>query len=107
MRIRTLNFYNISYSVKMQLKDKENLQFIKALGQVIRRVRKERTGLSGKQFAYQYEIECGNFNRIENGKQNAALYFIWGIAEALGMKCSELIKLVEEELGDDFSVIDK
>jgi len=91
----------------MQLKDKQNLQFIKAVGRVIQRIRKEQIGLSGKQFAYQYDIESGNFNRIENGKQNAAFYFIWGIAEACGMKCSEFVKLVEEELGEDFSIIDK
>lgn len=89
----------------MQLSDKQNLQFRIALGNVIRRLRKER-GLSGKQFAYQYDIECGNLNRIENGKQNAAFYYVWGISEALGLKFSEFAKILEEELGENFSLID-
>lgn len=107
MQICIQHVYNISQYIKMQLGDEKNLQFIKAVGRVIRRLREERTGNSCQKFAYEYDLKQCNLSRIENGKHNAAFYFIWGISEALGMKFSDFAKLIEEELGENFSLIDK
>ena len=37
---------------------------------------------------------------LKNGRKTAKLDKLWRIADALGIKASELISLVEKEIGD-------
>ncbi len=90
----------------MQLNDEKNLQFLKAVGIVIKRLREQRTNLSCQEFAYSYDIEQSTLNRIENGKHNAAFYYIWGILEALGVSFAEFETELKKELGKDFTLLD-
>ena len=99
--------HNIIYSVEMQFNDEKNLQFLKAVGRVIKKLREEKTGLSCREFAYSYDIEQTTLNRIENGKHNAAFYYIWGILEALDISFAEFETRLKKELGKDFTLIDK
>ena len=90
----------------MQDKSKETLQFIKKLGKLVKKLRKTRTDLSCRKFDYSFELG-GNLNRIENGKINTSITVVYKIAESLGMKFSDFAKLLEDELGEDFTLIDK
>ncbi len=44
---------------------------------------------------------------LENGIKDPQLSTLWRIAEGLNIKLSELIKLVEDELGDAFSFLEE
>ncbi len=68
----------------------------KAVGTVIRRIRKERelsqevvSGLAG--------IARSHLSMIENGSKNANFETLWKISNAFGMKPHELVGLIEEE----------
>ncbi len=91
----------------MQGKDGKTLHLTQQLGVVVKHLRQERTGLSLTQLAYSYEIEHSNLSRIENGKINCKFITLWKISEALGMKVSDLVKHLEEHLGEDFKLIDE
>ncbi len=91
----------------MQRKSEKTLQFRKTLGNIIKKIRLENTGLSGNKLANEYDIGNGNISRIQNGEVDCKLITVWKIAESLGIKFSELSKLLEEELGEDFKLIDE
>ena len=72
----------------------------KAFGVVISRLRFEKeltqetaSGLAG--------IARSHLVMLENGRKVVKLDTLWRIAEAFGIKASELIRLVEEEIEDD------
>ena len=44
---------------------------------------------------------------MERGLYYCKFVTLWKLSEALGIKCSELVKKLEEKLGDDFSLIDE
>lgn len=58
-------------------------------------------------FSYEYELTPGNVSRIENGQIEPKIVMLWRISEALGIPLSDIIKRLESELGDDFSLSDK
>ena len=91
----------------MQRKSEKTLQFRKTLGNLIKQIRLNNTGLSGNKLANEFDIGNGNISRIQNGEVDCKLITIWKIAESLGIKFSELSKLLEKELGDDFKLIDE
>ena len=90
----------------MQRKSEKTLQFRKTLGNIVKNLRLNKTGLSGNKLANEYDIGNGNISRIQNGEVDCKLITIWKIAESLDIKFSELSKLLEDELGDDFKLTD-
>ena len=44
---------------------------------------------------------------IENGKVCCSITIAWKIAQGFNIKLSELIQLLEQELGEDFTLIDE
>lgn len=78
----------------------------KALAKVIRQER-ENQNKSLRVLADEYDIQKSLLSRLENGINEPKLISIWTISEALNMPVSELIKLVENELPENFSLIDK
>lgn len=56
--------------------------------------------------AYEYEIQMSLLSRLENGVNEPKLISIWTVCEALGIKPSELLKRIEDNLPADFSLID-
>ncbi len=101
-----MNNYIIN-TVCMQYKDEKMLHLIKEFGKCVRKRRMETTDKSLTLFSYEYDLDSGNLSRIENGLIEPKLTMLWRIAEALDMKLSDLIKLLENELGDNFFVIEK
>ena len=91
----------------MQYKNDKTLQLIKALGKIIKRYRIEKTGKSLNTFSYEYELSPGNLSRIENGQIEPKIVMLWRISEALNIPLSEIIKQLEVEMNDSFSIADK
>ncbi len=85
----------------MQYENEKTLQIVKVFGEVIK---KRRIELKKSQtvLAYEYDLDSGNLSRIETGQITPKLTMLWRISEALNIRLSDLIKLVEKELGEDF-----
>ena len=63
-------------------------------GQIIGRIRTQR-GLSQEALSGLAGLDRSHLSVIESGKKSASVETLWRIAEALGMRLSELIGLVE------------
>ena len=59
-------------------------------------------GVSINQFAHEYDLDVGNTSRVEKGSIDIKFVTLWKIAEALQIKLSDLVKLLEDNLGQDF-----
>ncbi len=90
----------------MQYKNK-NLYLTKNLGEIIKNERIKNANISLSKLAYEYDINKGGLSKIENGLVDCKFTTLWKIAEALGMKYSELVILVEEKIDKDFKLIDE
>lgn len=91
----------------MQQDGEKYLHFNKKLGEIIKEKRLQQDKSSIYKLAAEYGIDRGNFSRIENGIISCKFVTIWKISEALNIKCSDLVKMLEEKLGDDFKFIDE
>lgn len=91
----------------MQARNSKDLQILENIGVVIKDLRNNKPSFTLNSLANSYEIHKGTLSKIENAKQNTGILTIWKIANALGMKCSEFIELVENKLGEDFTLIDE
>lgn len=89
----------------MQADNEKFLQII--FGNIIRKYRKEHTDQSLNNFAHSFDIGKGHMSMIENGKVCCSLTTAWKIAQGFNMKLSELIQILEKELGKDFTLIDE
>ena len=69
----------------------------KAVGRTIRKIRKEKK-LSQEVLSGLAGIARTHLTMIENGTKNANFETLWKIAEALGMKPSELVARIEREM---------
>ena len=90
----------------MQQLNKISFFKIKA-GNVFKRISEDNVNSSRSRFAQEYDIDRGNLSKIENGKISCSLITSWKICEALGLKFSDFAKLLEDELGEDFKLIDE
>ena len=87
----------------MQRNNENSFQLIKCLGGILKNIRTSK-GLSCTKLAYQYDIDKGNLSRIENGLIDCKFTTLWKISEALEIKLSDLIKILEKDLGKDFKI---
>ena len=71
----------------------------KAFGIVISRLRAQR-GLTQDVLSGLAGIARSHLAMLESGRKSIRLDTMWRIADALGMRPSALIRLVEEELGE-------
>ena len=90
----------------MQYKCNKSDELAKAIGQVIRESRLSKKNCSINQFAHEYDLDVGNTSRVENGHTDIKVVTLWKIAEALELKPSSLLKLVEKSLGESFHFYD-
>lgn len=72
----------------------------KSFGIVISRLRIQK-GLTQEKMSGLAGIARSHLVELENGKKTVKLNTLWNIAYALGLKPSELIRLVEEETGGE------
>ena len=90
----------------MQQKDLKTALLAKMIGETIKELRIKNKRCSLNQFAHEYDLDVGNTSRVENGSIDIKTVTLWKIAEALNIKPSKLIKLVEKKLGEDFQFFD-
>ncbi len=91
----------------MQQDKEKHLHFNKVVGETIKEIRKNETGLSINKLALEYDLDRGNLSRIENGKIDTQFSTIWKISEALNISFSEFASILENKLGKDFKFIDE
>ena len=70
----------------------------RATGKVIRRLRAKR-GISQEVLSGLAAVNRSHLAEIESGVVNANVETLWRIASALDMRLSELMRLVEDEIG--------
>ncbi|MBO8430745.1 helix-turn-helix transcriptional regulator [Spirochaetes bacterium] len=68
---------------------------------------REKQQKSIRLLAYEFDIQKSLISRLENGINEPKLISLWTLCEALNIKPSELLKRVEEDLPEDFSLIEK
>lgn len=78
-----------------------------ALGEIVKELRVKESGVSMTKLAYGYDINKSTLSRLENGELDSHSSTLWKIAEACGIKCSELIVRLEDKLGKDFKFMDE
>lgn len=91
----------------MQQADDNNLKFRKIVGETFKEVRENHVDSSLNNFARSYGLDRGNLSKIERGIIGCQLATAWKISEACGVKLSEVIKSVEDRLGETFKLIDE
>lgn len=69
------------------------------IGSVLRRLRKER-GVSQEDLAERSELDRTYISLIENGRRQPTVSTLFAIADALGLKASEIVKQIEEASGE-------
>lgn len=87
----------------MQL-DKNKKQILKLLGKHARELRGERSQFI---LASKNDISVSIISTIERAMKDPQLTTVFKLAEALNIKPSEFIKLIENDLPKNFSMIDK
>ena len=90
----------------MQQSSKETEKFNKIVGEIITELRKNKDNISINNFCHQFDFDRGNFSKVERGKLGCKLITIYKACEALDIKFSDFAKLLEEKLGEDFTLID-
>lgn len=90
----------------MQPDTKKLAKFKTAIGKIFKSFRKS-TGKSQRKFADEYDIDRGNISKLERGLIGCNLITAWKISEASNMDFVEFAKLLKEELGEDFKLMDE
>lgn len=85
---------------------KKSAIIFQTLARVIRQER-EKQHKSLRILADEFDIQKSLLSRLENGINEPKLISIWTISEALNIPVSELLKKVENELPENFTLIDK
>lgn len=88
------------------MNDKEKEYCIR-VGSIIRELRTRITGKSLCIFAYENDIPRSTLSRLEQGQAGWGLVTLAKIAVGFGCKLSELFKMIEDELGDEFKFWDE
>ena len=84
--------------------DKNKKQILKLLGKHARELRGERSQFI---LASENDISVSIISTIERAMKDPQLTTVFKLAEALNIKPSEFIKLIENDLPKNFSMIDK
>ncbi len=58
-------------------------------------------------FSYEYDLPSSTLSKVEKGQRDVQISTLARIAESFGLKTSELLNLVEEELPEGWSFIEK
>ncbi|MBQ8167803.1 helix-turn-helix transcriptional regulator [bacterium] len=88
------------------LNTKKSELIFKALSKVVKEERIKQNK-SIRILADEFDLQKSLISRLENCINEPKLISIWSVCEALGIKPSELLKKIEEELPQEFSLIEK
>lgn len=84
--------------------DRKKSIIMKILGKNVKKLRGE---TSQFMLASENDISVSIISTVERGLKDPQFTTLYKIAEALNIKTSELVKLVEDQLPNGFSLIDK
>ncbi len=84
---------------------KDKLKILSALSKAIKKERK-RFDKSQRMLAFENDIQKSMISRFENCKNEPRLFSLWRLANALEIKPSQLLSLIEHELKEDIILID-
>ena len=90
------------YIGNMNLDEKKKL-VLKSLAKCTRNLRDDKSQFM---FCSENDISTSIISTIERGIKDPQLTTIFKIAEAFGMKPSKFVKMIEDNLPNDFSLID-
>ena len=91
----------------MQDNGRKLSKFKNAIGTTFSILRKINGNFSINKLAMEYELDKGSLSKLERGIYDCRLSTAWKIAEANGIKFSDFAKILEKELGKDFTFIDE
>ena len=80
-------------------------KLLKAVGKVVKAKRLELNKGINK-FSFEYDIGNGLLSRLERGDSDTQISTLWKLANAFNLEFSELAKLIEEELPENFNFYD-
>lgn len=90
--------------IKMQEKIEEKKKIIlKSLAKQARKLRGEKSQFI---LSSEYDISVSIISTIERALKDPQITTIFKLAEAYNIKASELVKLIEDDLPENFSLID-
>ncbi len=90
------------------MQDKKNEQKKNKLKKLLgKKVKELRTQKSQTMFAYESGISSSIVSPLERGIKDPQFTTLWKLAEALNMPLSEFIKLIEQELPDNWHLLEK
>lgn len=90
----------------MQVKTSKMIKLNKAIGNKVKELR-VKNNISLTQLAYSFDISKSTLSSLENGEGFCKVATLWKVINALGYKFSDFIKMLEEELGENFTLIDE
>lgn len=85
-------------------KQKEQI-IINAIAAVLSELRK-RGKISQRLLAFENDLHKSLISRLESAKNQPMFLSVWKVAEALGLKPSRFVALVEKKLPPNFSLLD-
>lgn len=89
----------------LHMNEREKI-YCKAFGEVLRKLRVEKTGKSALLFSYENDIPKSTLTRIERGENEAQLITLKKIAEGFGWSLAELFFNIEKRIPYDFKIFD-
>lgn len=84
------------------IQEDQKKELLRVLGSVVHKHRiEQKKGINT--FSYEYDIGNGLLSHLEKGSTDTKITTLWKLSNAFGYKCSDFIKLIEEQLPDDFN----
>ncbi len=81
----------------------EKIKLQKTLAKIIKKLRNKK---SITQLANEIDLSKSVWFNLEKGERDIQISTFWRIAEGLDIKPSDLVKEIENQLGEDFSFIE-
>ncbi len=81
----------------------EKIKLQKTLAEIIKKLRNKK---SITQLANEIDLSKSVWFNLEKGERDIQISTFWRIAEGLDIKPSDLVKEIENQLGEDFSFIE-
>lgn len=88
-----------------EIMEKKKEELLKAVGKVVFEKRTARK-IGINKFSFEYDIGNGLLSRLEHGTTDTKISTLWKLANAFNIKFSEMAKLIENELPENFNFYD-
>lgn len=89
-------------------KEKFNKNKDKLKSEIGKKLKSKRQNLNKSltNFCYEYQIPNSSMNYIERGIQDPSITTLWRILEAQNIKMSDFFRMIEEDLPENFTLLD-